>query len=130
MLQGGKFDVPDRLFSSLSDSYQNATREMSDVRELIPEFYYFPEFLINMEDNNFGVQQCNRRVHHVELPEGYSTAFEFIESHREALEGEYVTENIHKWIDLIFGYKNTGKEADANMNRYFYLTYEDNAEMI
>jgi hypothetical protein len=26
MLQGGKFDVPDRLFSSLADSFNNATR--------------------------------------------------------------------------------------------------------
>ena len=31
-LQGGKFDIPDRLFSSMSDSYKNAAGEMSDVR--------------------------------------------------------------------------------------------------
>lgn len=85
MLQGGKFDVPDRLFSSLADSFNNATREMSDVREVIPEFYYFPEFLINSEEWNFGVQQNNHRVDHVDLPEGCSNAYEFIEGHREAL---------------------------------------------
>jgi hypothetical protein len=46
-LQGGKFDIPDRLFTSIADSFKNATSEMSDVRELIPEFFYMPEFLIN-----------------------------------------------------------------------------------
>lgn len=115
--------MPDRLFSSLADSFNNAIREMSDVRELLPEFYYFPEFLINTEECNFGVQQNSRRVNHVELPEGCSNAYEFVETHREALEGEYVSENLNKWVDNIFGYRNSGKEADANLNRYFYLTY-------
>jgi hypothetical protein len=46
-LQGGKFDIPDRLFTSIADSFRNASCELSDVRELIPEFFYFPEFLIN-----------------------------------------------------------------------------------
>lgn len=41
-LQGGKFDIADRLFTSVGDSFKNATCEMSDVRELIPEFFYFP----------------------------------------------------------------------------------------
>jgi hypothetical protein len=31
-LQGGKFDIPDRLFTSIADSFRNATTEMSDVR--------------------------------------------------------------------------------------------------
>jgi hypothetical protein len=35
-LQGGKFDIPDRLFTSLADSFRNASSEMSDVRELTP----------------------------------------------------------------------------------------------
>lgn len=41
---------------------------MTDVRELIPEFFYFPEMFINLEKHDFGLQQNSQRVHHVELP--------------------------------------------------------------
>jgi hypothetical protein len=30
-----------------------------------------------------------------------------------------------EWIDLIFGYKQRGKEAQKALNTFFYLTYDD-----
>jgi hypothetical protein len=39
-IQNGAFDLPDRLFFSMEDSYRNSVEEMSDVRELIPDFFY------------------------------------------------------------------------------------------
>ncbi len=41
---------------------------MGDVRELIPEFYYLPEFLKNGNGFHFGVNQKGEEVNHVELP--------------------------------------------------------------
>jgi len=35
-----------------------------------------------------------------------------------------VSDNIHQWIDLVFGYKQRGKEAEAAHNVFYYLTYE------
>ena len=130
-LQGGKFDLADRLFFSLQESYKGATEEISDVRELTPEFYYCPEILVNFEKHDFGVQQTGNRVNNVRLstwsekPVDNANPYNFIKMHREFLEMEYVSENINNWIDLIFGYKQRGKEAEKALNTFFYLTYED-----
>jgi hypothetical protein len=34
-----------------------------------------------------------------------------------------VSNHLHEWIDLIFGYKQRGKEAVDAHNVFFYLTY-------
>jgi len=56
-LQGGKFDIADRLFASLITAWKSASSEVSDVRELIPEFFYLPEFLLNLENLHLGETQ-------------------------------------------------------------------------
>lgn len=53
--QGGSFDVADRMFHSVKNTWESASRDnMSDVRELTPEFFYLPEFLINCNGVEFG----------------------------------------------------------------------------
>lgn len=48
----------------------------------------------------------------------------FVNILREALESEYVSRNLHHWIDLIFGYKQRGEEAEKADNLFFHLCYE------
>jgi len=129
-LQNGKFDLPDRLFFDLEDSYRCATEEISDVRELIPEFFYMPELFLNLEKHDFGVQQSGHRVHNVILPKwAHGNPYFFITIYRLCLESDYVSRNLHNWIDLIFGYKQKGKEAEKNLNTFYYMTYEDSIEI-
>lgn len=44
----------------------------------------------------------------VQLPPWASSPEEFIRLHRMALESEFVSCQLHQWIDLIFGYKQRG----------------------
>ncbi len=61
----------------------------------------------------------------VELPPwAQGSPDEFVRLQREALESDYVSEHLHDWIDLIFGFKQRGKAAEAAVNVFYYLTYE------
>ena len=126
LLQGGSFDHPDRLFYSIEKAWASASREnMTDVRELIPEFYYLPEFLENTNGYDFGVRQGNGgTIDNVALPPwAKGDPKIFIAKHREALESEHVSKHLHQWIDLIFGHKQRGEAALEATNVFHYLSY-------
>ena len=44
----GRFDVTDRQFHSIPATWQTLYDTPNDVKELIPEFFYLPEFLKNL----------------------------------------------------------------------------------
>ncbi|KAJ3434994.1 beige/beach-related [Anaeramoeba flamelloides] len=124
-LQGGKFDRSDRMFHSIPETFNNCLTNPSDVKELIPEFFYLSEFLENNNDFDLGRKQNHEKLNNIILPPWAKTPEEFIRINRLALESEYVSEHLHEWIDLIFGYKQTGEEAIKSVNVFYYLTYEN-----
>ncbi|XP_067052011.1 protein FAN-like isoform X3 [Acropora muricata] len=124
-LQGGKFDQPDRLFNSISETWENVLTGHADVKELIPEFFQSSgEFLLNSQNLPLGCKQDKTKVMDVEIPPWAKDASDFIKKNREALECPFVSERLHHWIDLIFGYKQRGHEAWKADNVFYYLTYE------
>jgi hypothetical protein len=130
-LQGGHFDHPDRLFHSIPQSWASSSKlNTTDVRELIPEFFYLPSFLMNLNSFNFGTKQTGEVINHVVLPKwAKQSPHLFIKLHREALESDYVSEQIHNWVDLVFGYKQQGEEAAKHLNVFHYLSYEGAVDM-
>ncbi|KAI8824082.1 uncharacterized protein EV422DRAFT_305900 [Fimicolochytrium jonesii] len=123
-LQSGKFDHPDRQFHSMQSCWKSVSTGAGDVKELIPEFFYMPEFLLNENDFDLGVKQTGEVLGDVILPPWAKTVDDFIRIHREALESDYVSSHLNEWIDLIWGYKQTGDEAIKANNVFYYLTYE------
>ena len=59
----------------------------------------------------------SRLVDDVELPPWASTPHEFVRVNRQALESEFVSCQIHQWIDLIFGYKQKGTKETPTAKR-------------
>lgn len=126
LLQGGTFDHPDRLFYSVEKAWSSASSDnMTDVRELIPEFYYLPEFLLNANQFDFGLRQGEGgRIDTVMLPPwAKGDPKIFIAKHREALESEFVSRHLHHWIDLVFGQKQRGEAALEATNVFHHLSY-------
>ncbi|XP_030227032.1 neurobeachin-like protein 2 isoform X1 [Gadus morhua] len=124
-LQSGRFDCADRQFHSVAAAWQARMESPADVKELIPEFFYFPEFIENMNGFDLGCQQLSQdSVNNVLLPRWATSREDFIRKHRKALESEHVSSHLHEWIDLIFGFKQRGEEAEKALNVFLHYTYE------
>jgi hypothetical protein len=96
-----------------------------DFKELIPEIYYLPDIFLNLNNFEFGHTQTKDKVTDVVLPEwAMGDPRLFVNTMRKALESPIVSANLNNWIDLIFGYKQTGKPAIDALNVFYFLTYE------
>ncbi|KAF2359961.1 BEACH domain [Trinorchestia longiramus] len=126
--QGGKFDEPTRTFKNLMQTYKNITEDtFGDFKEAIPEMYYLPEMFCNGERFDLRALSDGTLVDHVLLPKWCRGDRRlFVLCHRAALESSYVTENLPSWIDLIFGFKQTGDKAETAVNVYHPQGYPEN----
>ena len=88
-LQSNKFDNPNRIFINFNNMYSYLEIQ-NDNREITPEFYYCPEFLVNkylfyFHYSNlyyFGKRSDNIVVHDICLPEWANNPVDFIHKHR------------------------------------------------
>jgi len=124
-LQGGHFDVADRLFSSVPRTWSMCTgSSAAEVKEITPEWYCNPSFLRNSNGFKLGTSQDGEKLADVMLPPWANESPErFVEVMRAALESDVCSSMLPDWIDLIFGFKQQGPESIKAHNVYFYLTY-------
>ena len=130
-IQGKNFDDPNRLFNNLSNSFACAISQKSDLRELIPEFFCFPEMFYNINDLNLGEIfddkiKKNILVNNITMPPwSNNDAYIFVKYHREMLESVEISEKIHEWFNIIFGSKQKGKAAKKIHNLFNAQTYDE-----
>ena len=129
-LQGRNFDDPNRLFNSLASSFKCSTSQKTDLRELIPEIFCFPELFYNYNDLNLGEMEDKNEnlilVNDVKMPEWCNNnAYEFIYKYRKLLECKEISEKINEWLNIIFGSKQKGNAAKKIGNLFLNYSYED-----
>ena len=121
VLQDGHFDCTARLFISIRDMLMRMQSTMGSIREITPEFFSQPEFMLNEDGFDFG-ELDGRKLGDAGLPRWASSACEFVHINRQALES---VQNIGGWIDLVWGYKSFGRAAVEEMNTYDPSIYPD-----
>lgn len=132
LLQDNHFDVCDRLFHSIPVTFRSCFEMLPEIKELTPEWFFSPEFLVNRNHHRFGTKQDGEEVDDVKLPQlsdGIMTPELLISRHIQGLEGPVATTLLCEWIDLIFGYKQQGDEAVRNYNLFYYMTYSDQVDI-
>ena len=129
-MQGQGFDTADRLFISIESSFNMASSQKNDVREIIPEFFISPEIFINLNDLNLGTLTEGNLVSDIIIPNWGKDCYYFIYIQRKILECDFVSEKINQWINLIFGYQSRGENAIKKYNVFSPDSYEIDIEKL
>lgn len=88
--------------SSIQEEYKTSTEMMGNYEELIPEFFFMPEAFEGMK-----------------LPVwAKNSPFMFVYLHRKILESDAVSNELHRWIDLIFG------NSRSDLNKFVPSIYD------
>ena len=142
-IQGDGFDIADRLFIRIQNSFYTACSEKCDLREIIPEFFTLPEMFLNINSLELGkinilqfIKEYNinnadsendkkeiKQLNEVMLPVWCKRSpYLFVEKYRKIIESPLI--NINPWIDLVFGFTQRGIKSQRIGNLFLPYTYD------
>ena len=70
-------------------------------------------------------QENGAEVNDIKTP-CHNNPYEFIMIMKTILESDIISYNINNWIDLVFGYKARGKDAELANNIFTESSYQEN----
>ena len=131
-IQGEILEFPERIFNNLNQTFLSSINVKGNAKELIPEFFYFPEIFRNINYLDLGTLEIKdsktnllkkRKIDDVILPLWCDNNPEkFISKLRELFEKNEI--QINKWVNLIFGYAQKGEQALKIKNIYMPFCYQ------
>ena len=117
-LQSGHFDAPTRMFTSL-ENLLYVFQITEENRELCPEFFYSYESFLNLNYNDFGfVNSDKRQIHNFNTSQNIGIV-EFIINLRNILEKR----ELAPWLNIIFGNKQISDNYES-LNCFPTYSYE------
>ena len=125
--QGEGFDSPNRLFHSIKKALENTLAQKSDLREMIPEIYYFSELYVNNNNLNLGTLTKGEEIDTVSINEPNETLYEkyeFLAKLKNYL--EYDKLKLNDWINLIFGInQRETKDSRTYYDDFMYINFDE-----
>ena len=116
-LQGGKLDLPDRTFNIFSET-EKILESQEENRELIPDFFCYFDFLLNLNCDLFGnyskeflIDDFNLMVKtnsSIYINRISSIVTTLINNNR-IMNNAFVSKILNNWVDIIFGVKQLPK---------------------
>lgn len=119
----GTFSQGDRLFNT----YESISSISKRYQEWIPELFYLPEMLMNINDYELGTmttKNSKKDVNDIIVPPWahFDPRLVPLEFNR-ILEKGKVSDQLSNWIDLVFGYKLVGKDCIEAINMFNDICY-------
>ncbi|KAG7394868.1 hypothetical protein PHYBOEH_004521 [Phytophthora boehmeriae] len=124
-------------FDSIPEAFRMCTSDERHLFELTPEFFYLPELFSSDRNKTLArhfapgedVSTTAGLSRNVTLPPWAASPYDFVRLHRLALESDFVSSNLHHWIDLIFGCKQSGSAAVDALNSYHIACYPERLDL-
>ena len=122
--QGDFFDDPNRLFFDIETCEKNCFIQKSDIKEIIPEFFYLPDFYDNINNLNLFKKKISKKEDYVTTPIDSLNLVSYF--YTILLKQILEKSNVKTWIALIFGEL---QKSEEKKNLFRPESYLDNPEI-